>query len=103
MDGVRLIEGLPDRGRHNCELAFGDMRQVIAHPVNPAPLPGRREHPRDGGLEAVRRERRKSVQKVSASEGPMPRPMISRRLSVLAAMAVMAATGTIRTPWRCLR
>jgi hypothetical protein len=51
----------------------------------------------------ARRERRNSVQNVSASEGPMPRPMISRRPLVFAATAIMAATGTIRPPWRTFR
>lgn len=51
----------------------------------------------------ARKERRSSVQNVSASDGPMPRPMISRRPSVLAATAIMAATGTIRPPWRTFR
>jgi hypothetical protein len=42
--------------------------------------------------------RRNSVQKVSASEGPTQRPTISRRRSVLTAMAIMAATETILPP-----
>jgi hypothetical protein len=46
---------------------------------------------------------RKVDQKVSASEGPMPRLMISRRPSVLAAMAIIAATETMRPPSRTLR
>ena len=49
------------------------------------------------------RLRRKSVQKVSASDGPTHRPMISRRPSVSTAMAIIAATETILPPWRTLR
>lgn len=52
----------------------------------------------DGRLASLNGE-----ENVSASEGPMPRPMISRRPSVLAATAIMAATGTIRPPWRTFR
>jgi hypothetical protein len=49
------------------------------------------------------RLRRKSVQKVSASDGPTHKPMISRRPSVLTAMAIMAATAMILPPWSTLR
>lgn len=51
----------------------------------------------------LRKDRRKSVQNVSACEGPIPSPIISLRPSVLAATAMMAATETIRPPCRCLR
>jgi hypothetical protein len=44
-----------------------------------------------------------SVQNVSASDGPVPSPMISRRPSVLTATAIMAAMPTIRPPCRTLR
>jgi transposase len=33
----------------------------------------------------------------------VPKPMISLRPSVLAATAIIAATGTIRPPWRTFR
>jgi hypothetical protein len=46
---------------------------------------------------------RKSVQKVSASEGPTPMPSTSRRPSALAPTATMTATETIRPAWRCFR
>jgi hypothetical protein len=46
---------------------------------------------------------RKVAQKVSASEGPMCKPTISRLPSVLAATAIIAATETMRPPSRCLR
>ncbi len=44
--------------------------------------------------------RRNSVQKVSASDGPMSRPSTSRRPSVLTPTATMTATETIRWFWR---
>ncbi len=44
------------------------------------------------------RPRRKSTQNGSASDGPRPRPIISRRPSVLAATAIIAATETILLP-----
>src|SRR3954469_2520427 len=47
--------------------------------------------------------RRKPSQKVAASEGPMPRPRISRRPSWLTPTAIMAATDTTRPPSRILR
>ena len=46
---------------------------------------------------------RKVAQNVSASDGPICRPTISRLPSVLAATAIIAATETIRPPSRCLR
>ena len=39
----------------------------------------------------------------SASEGPMPRPTISRRPSVFTATAIIAATEMMRPPSRTLR
>jgi hypothetical protein len=38
---------------------------------------------------------RKALQNVSASDGPMCRPTISRRPSVFAATAIIAATDTM--------
>src|SRR5487761_2742753 len=46
--------------------------------------------------------RRNAVQNVSASEGPISRPRISRRPSLLAPTATIAATATIRPAWRTL-
>jgi hypothetical protein len=46
---------------------------------------------------------RKVDQKVSASDGPMCRPTISRLPSVFTATAIIAATETMRPPSRCLR
>src|SRR5271156_3655880 len=46
---------------------------------------------------------RKSAHKVSASDGPVPSPTISRRPSVLAATAIIAATETMRPPSRTFR
>jgi hypothetical protein len=44
--------------------------------------------------------RRKSVQKVSASEAPIDMPSTSRRPSVLTPTAMITATETIRPIWR---
>ena len=46
---------------------------------------------------------RKADQKVSASDGPMCSPTISRRPSVFTATATIAATETMRPPSRTLR
>ena len=46
---------------------------------------------------------RNALQNVSASDGPMCRPTISRRPSVLTATATIAATETILPPSRTLR
>ena len=46
---------------------------------------------------------RNAFQNVSASEGPMCSPTISRRPSVLTATATMAATETILPPSRTFR
>jgi hypothetical protein len=42
-------------------------------------------------------------QNVSASDGPMCSPTISRLPSVFAATAIIAATETMRPPSRCLK
>jgi hypothetical protein len=44
--------------------------------------------------------RRKSVQKVSASEAPIFMPRISRRPSLLTPTAMITATETMRPFWR---
>ena len=44
--------------------------------------------------------RRKAVQKVSASEGPISMPSTSRRPSALTPTATMTATETMRPAWR---
>ena len=49
------------------------------------------------------RDFRNALQKVSASDGPMCSPTISRRPSVFTATATIAATETIRPPSRTLR
>ena len=46
---------------------------------------------------------RRSPITMAASEGPMPKPMISRRPSVVTATAIIAATETMRPPSRTLR
>ena len=43
------------------------------------------------------------VQKVSASDGPMPEPIISRRPSVFTATAIVSAMPTMRASWRTFR
>lgn len=119
MGAVGLVERLADRGGNDGVLAARDMREGIPDPVNAAPLPGGFEDPGDGGLEpcvgiadhqpdpaqasGAQGPKELGPRQVSASEGPIPRPMISRRPSVLAATAIIAATGTIRPPWRTLR
>ena len=76
------------------------MGQNITHEVNAAPLPGGRQHLRDGGLDAFMSIRKttkldptqapprelaaeRAVQKVSASDGPISMPSTSRRPSLL--------------------
>jgi len=46
---------------------------------------------------------RKADRNGSASDGPMPRPTISRRPSVSTATAIIAATETMRPPSRTFR
>lgn len=116
MGAVGLIESLTDRGGDDGVLAAGDVREGVPDPVNAATLPVASKTRAMAALRPVwaslmtsltpprpraRRELRNSVQNVSASDGPMPRPMISRRPSVLAATAIMAAT--IRPTCRTLR
>jgi hypothetical protein len=52
MQSIRLVKCLTNGGGDNRVLAFRDMRQCIAHPVNPSTLPGSLKDPRDCGLEA---------------------------------------------------
>ena len=47
--------------------------------------------------------RKNSVQNVSAPEGPMSRPRISRRPSLLTPTAMMVATETMRPFWCTFR
>jgi hypothetical protein len=109
--GICLEKGLPDRGGDHGALALRHMRQGVAHPMNPAALPSGAEHAIGGVAQAVvrigdneltplrprlTRPFKKPDQKGSASDGPVPRPTISRRPSVLTATAIIAATDTIR-------
>jgi len=119
LGSVGLIEGLADRGSNDGVLAARDVGQGVAHPVDAAALPGGLEDAIDGRAQAavgIRDDRPGAVEPadleaaqkihpraVSASDGPSPRPMISRRPSVFADTAIMAATPTIRPPWRSLR
>ena len=87
--GMILREGGGDEGRDHAPAAPADMSQGIAHEVNPAALPGGAEHPGTVALvpscafettsltpARPRRlsRRRNSIQKVSASEGPIAMP-----------------------------
>ena len=51
--GIRLEKGLTDRGGDHGVLALGHMRQGIAHPMDPAALPGGAEHAIGGMAQAV--------------------------------------------------
>ena len=51
--GVGLEEGLPQRGGDHGVLAFRHMGQGVAHPMDPAALPGGAEHAGDRLLEAL--------------------------------------------------
>ena len=109
--GMILGEGGGDEGRDDAPAAPAGMGERVAHEVHPAALPSGAEHARDGGLDALVRirdhqvdaggprrlsRRRKSTQKVSASEAPIAMPRTSRRPSVLTATAMVTATETIR-------
>ncbi len=115
---VGLDEGLADGGGDHGVLAARSIGERVAGEMNPAPLPGGADHPPDRGLQALVRVRdhqlhafqaaahqvlEKLAQNGSASDGPMCRPTISRRPSVSTAMAIIAATDTIRPPSRTLR
>lgn len=49
---IGLDERLPERGRDHALLALGDVCLGVAHPMNPAPLPGGADNAADRGLEA---------------------------------------------------
>lgn len=84
--------------------------------VHPAPLPRRLEDAGDRRLDAAmgvgdhqldaaqppafQLAAENSIQKVSASDGPMSMPRTSRRPSVLTATAMVTATETMRPFWR---
>src|SRR3954451_22997665 len=55
--GIGLQERLPDRGSNHRVLAFGHVRERIAHPMNPTALPGRAEDAGDRQAQAVMRIR----------------------------------------------
>src|SRR6516165_1815557 len=50
---IGLQESLADRSGDHGVLALRDMRQGVFDPMNPAPLPGGAEHPRDGVAQPV--------------------------------------------------
>ncbi|PTW51518.1 hypothetical protein C8N38_102312 [Rhodovulum kholense] len=110
LGAVGLVEGLADRGGDDGVLAVGQVRQRGASsepgpfamwPRRPAKWQPLGRHARADHAPNATKARafwdlRTSDQNVSASKGPMPDPMISRRRSVSAATAIMAATGAMR-------
>ena len=115
---VGLDEGLANGGGDNRLLRLWHVGQRIAHKVHATALPCRADDPLDGGLQSFVRVRDHELDaaqaasgqalqevrpEVSASDGPMPSPTISRRPSVLAATATIAATETMRPPSRTFR
>ena len=115
---IRLDERLAQCRRHHALLGLRYIRQRIPHPMNATALPRGTEHPTDRRLQPLMRVRdhqlharrprrarlfRKPDQNVSASDGPMCSPTISRLPSVFTAIAIIAATETIRPPSRCFR
>ena len=121
--GIALQESLADRGGDHGVLTFRHVGQGVAHPMNPAALPSGAEHASDREAQAVMSIRDHQLDTLetaldqalqkgrpastgsggSASEGPMPRPTISRRPSVLTATAIIAAAETMRPPSRTFR
>ena len=116
--GIGLQEGLPDRGGDHGVLAFRHVRQGMRiqctrQRCQPAPNTRRIAALSPSWASEMtsltpRKPRRAKLlrnvdQNVSASEGPMCSPTISRLPSVLAATAIIAATDTMRPPSRCFR
>src|SRR5262249_11606000 len=124
--GIVLGKGGTDEGRDDTAALLAGMGQDIAHEVDAAALPAGVENPRlrGGRLLATaalmpswaseitsltpRRPRRaslrrKSVQKVSASEAPIAMPSTSRRPAALTPTAMITATETMRPSWRAFR
>src|ERR1700748_2173716 len=110
-----LSEGGGDESRNNAPAALAGMGERVAEKVNSAALPTRVHDFGDPALMpswasettslTPRRPRRlslrrNSVQKVSASEGPMSMPKTSRRPSLFTPTATMTATETMRPLWR---
>jgi hypothetical protein len=113
--GVILGEGGADEGADHPPALPAGMGERVAHEVDAAALPAGVQDFGDGGLDALvaseitsltpRRPRRaslrrKAVQKVSASDGPISMPRISRRPSPLTPTATITATETMRPCWR---
>ena len=109
--GIVLGEGGTDEGRDDAAALFAGMSQHVAHEVDAAALPCGVQNLGDGSLQpswasemtslTPRRPRRaslrrKSVQKVSASDAPIARPSTSRRPSPLTPTAMITATETMR-------
>src|SRR5262245_50614795 len=119
LGAIRLQERLPQRRRHHALLGLRDIGESVAHPMHAAArcqvAPNTRRiaafRPSWASeiTNLIQRKPRRAMlfrkldQKVSASEGPICSPTISRRPSVLAATAIIAATETMRPPSRCFR
>ena len=116
--GVGLEEGLAQGGGDHGVLALRHVGQGVPHQVDAAALPGGAEDAGDRLLEAfvgIGDDQLHAFQAApdQALEEARPErlrlrradlsPMISRRPSVLAATAIIAATETIRPPSRTLR
>ena len=109
--GAVLSESGGDESRDDPPAALAGMSERIAHDVDAAALPGRAHQLRDGGLDALvglgddeldapeaaasEFARGNSVQKASASEGPMSMPSTSRWPPALTPTATITATETI--------
>ncbi len=125
--GVLLGEGGADEGGDDAAALLAGMGQEVAHEVHPAALPGGVQDLGDGCLQALMRVRddqldaaqtaraslrKNSVQKVSASDGPISIPSISPhgscpwaegpRPSLLTAIARITAVESTRPPLRPL-
>jgi hypothetical protein len=112
---VGLDEGLADGGGDNRLLRFRHVGQRIAHEVHATALPCRADDPLDGGLQPFVRVRDHKLDAAQAASGQALQevrpeglglrrsPTISRRPSVLAATAIIAATKTMRPPSRTFR
>jgi hypothetical protein len=115
---VELVEGLADRGGDDGVPALRHVGERVPDPVERRlgqvasktraiaalrPRVGARDRQLDAEAAGLQPAQELDPRQVSASEGPSPRPMISRRPSVLTATAIMAATETILPPWRTLR
>lgn len=114
--GIILGKGGRDEGGDDAPAALAGVGEGGPGKMHPAALPRRLKHPGDGGLDAAmgvgndqfdaaqatafQLAAENSIQKVSASDGPMSMPSTSRRPSVFTATAMVTATETMRPFWR---